>query len=81
MGERFPEIDITATGENIKQLMKINKLGVFDMASRLKLRSTTNIYAWTQGRMVPSVDNLIKLAYLFNCTLDEIIVLKKESDK
>ena len=75
----LPEIDKLATGENLKRLMRKNRVSVFDIQYALKVNSPSSIYAWTQGRILPSADNLVKLAAILHCTMDEIIV-KEDKD-
>lgn len=74
----LPTIDSKKTAENIKRLMRLNRLDTFDLAMALKMRSTTSIYAWTQGRIIPSADNLVKLAAVFGVRIDDILVISKD---
>lgn len=76
----LPEIDKTATGENLKRLMRKNKVSVFDIQYALKVNSPSSIYAWTQGRILPSTDNLVKLSAILHCTMDDIIIKEGETD-
>lgn len=76
----LPEIDKIATGDNLKRLMRKNKVSVFDIQYALKVNSPSSIYAWTQGRILPSADNLVKLAAILHCTMDDIIIKEGEAD-
>lgn len=68
------------TGKNIKRLMKQNKVTTFDIMSYLKLTSATSIYSWTQGRIMPSADNLVRLADLFHCGVDDILIVERNME-
>lgn len=74
MGEKLPVVDKEATGENIKRLMRKEKIDVYGLSEILGTRSASSVYSWTQGRMLPNADNLVKLAHIFNCTVDDILI-------
>jgi transcriptional regulator with XRE-family HTH domain len=81
MGDRkLPAIDKAETGANIKRLMRKAKIDAYELASILGLRSTTNVYAWTQGRVVPNADSLIKLSSIFGCSVDDILIKEIEDE-
>lgn len=71
----LPTIDTIKTGENIKRLMKEKNVSMYKLQMDLGLQSATNIYAWLRGKHLPSVDYLLKMSKIFDCTMDEIIVL------
>lgn len=68
-----PIIDLPATGNQIKTLRRASGLSVRDLQDVFCFDYPQAIYAWEQGRNVPTVDNLLVLARLFNCTIDEIV--------
>lgn len=70
----LPNVDNVATGAKIEQLMKEKKVSMYKLQMSLGLQSATNIYAWLRGKHLPSVDYLVKLATIFGCSVDEIIV-------
>ncbi len=80
MAGKLPVVDKEATGENIKRLMRKAKIDTYELANVFGVRSTTSIYAWTQGKILPSADSLVKMAHIFNCTVDEILVIAEVSD-
>lgn len=80
MAEKLPAVDKEATGENIKRLMRKVKIDTYELANVFGVRSTTSIYAWTQGKILPSADSLVKLAHIFNCTVDEILVVSEDGE-
>lgn len=73
----LPRVDKDKTGENIKRLMRLNKIDAFELSQTLGHRSTTSVYQWLQGRIVPNADSLVKLATIFNCKLDDILILEE----
>ena len=70
-----PVIDMKRTGENILALRKRAGLSVTDLSEALGFTRPQAVYRWQQGRSLPTVDNLVILAYLFGVTIDEILVL------
>lgn len=56
---------------NLTKLRKFNNYTQADIASKLDYSDKT-ISKWETGEIVPSIENLIKLAKLYNLTLDEI---------
>lgn len=57
----IPVIDVKATGENIKKLMKnkgVTPAGVRDWCG---FASVAPVYHWMNGRNLPTVDNLLIL--------------------
>ena len=71
--ERFPVIDLKATGENIKSLMRQRRLTVKEIQDYLRLNSLQSIYHWLSGLSLPTVDNLYALSELFCVSIDSII--------
>ena len=72
------ELDKKKTGENIKRLMRKNGVSTFDLQVALNLTSASTIYLWTQGKYTPNADGFVKLAQVFNCSIDEILILEEE---
>ena len=78
MGEKLPILDKTATGSNIKRLMRLNHITVSQLQITLGMASATNIYAWCRGEITPSSDRLVQLARIFKCKVDDILVIQEE---
>ena len=70
----FPTIDMCATGKNIQTLRTMNGMSVKDLQNIMGFGTPQAIYKWQHGTAMPTIDNLIALAALFNVTVDEIIV-------
>ena len=70
----LPAIDMKKTGENIKALRKRAGLSVMALTDAFGFVNPTAIYKWQQGVALPTIDNLVILAYLLGVTVDEILV-------
>ena len=66
-------IDMEATGENIKRLIKESGYKISEIQEMLHLQSVQSIYRWTKGNM-PSIENLLCLSMIFEIPIEQIIV-------
>lgn len=71
----MPVIDLEATGNNIKDLIKNNGLKVKDVANTFGFASPYPVYKWQNGESLPALENLVMLAKLLNVTIDELIIV------
>lgn len=71
----MPMIDMTATGENIKNLIAENGMKVKDVAKVFGFASAYPVYKWINGTTLPALENLVVLAKTLNVTMDEIIIV------
>ena len=62
-----------STGENIRKLILTSKFSYEDIAEFLQLNSPRVIYEWVNGEKMPSLENFINLALIFNVKLESII--------
>ena len=76
---RVPVIDLTATGQNIKNLRVSAGISVRDLQNVLGFTNPQAIYKWQNGDCMPSIDNLVILAAVFGVTVDEILVTDEDS--
>ena len=72
-------IDMTATGQNIIRLRKSAGISVRQMQDAFGFGTPQAIYKWQQGTSLPTVDNLVMLAGLFNVPIDDILVVERRS--
>ena len=70
----IPTVDLAQTGANIANLRKAAGLSVHDLQMVFGFNSPQAIYKWQNGAALPTVDNLIVLAALFNVLVDDILV-------
>lgn len=71
-----PVIDLKGTGTQIKSLRKENGFSVRDIQDVFGFEFPQAIYSWEQGKNVPTIDNLLVLARLFNTSIDELIITR-----
>ena len=75
MAERITQRHNPIIGTNIRRLRKERNLKAVDVIAQLQLREinvTTGIFSKVEnGRNNPSVDMLIALTEIFNCSFDE----------
>ena len=71
----MPTINITATGDNIKKMRKAAGLTVKDLQNIFGFGTPQAIYKWQNGTALPTVDNLVVLATVFGCRIDDILVV------
>ena len=72
---QIPTIDMVKTGQNIIQLRKEKGLSVKDIQDIFGFSTPQAIYKWQQGTALPSVDNLVILAVIFQVQVDDILVV------
>ena len=70
----YPVIDMVATGRRISDLRKARGLSVSDLQGYFGFEAPQAIYKWQKGQSLPSTDNLYALAYLFEVTIEEILI-------
>ena len=74
MNKTFPVINNIETGKRIEQLRKINGYSVKQLQEVFGFTSPQSIYKWQWGETLPDIANLLMLAKLFNCKIEEILV-------
>lgn len=73
----IPTIDIVATGQNINALRIKANMSVKDMQQIFGFTTPQAIYKWLHGTNLPTIDNMVILAAMFNVTVDEIIAIER----
>lgn len=71
----MPVVDMIQTGKNISRLRKQSGLSAADLQAALGLSSPRAIFKWQRGDSIPSVDNLVVLAFLFGVHIDDILAV------
>ena len=71
----FPAIDMEATGQNITKLRKNAGLTVRDLQGMFGFTTPQAIYKWQKGTAMPTLDNLVVLAVVFNVPIDDILIV------
>ena len=75
----LPTIDTIGTGMRIMDLRHKAGLSVKDLQNILGFATPNAIYKWQNGAAMPTLDNLIVLASIFNVPVDDIIVVDNKS--
>ena len=75
---KMPTIDLVATGNNITKLRVAAGLTVRDLQDIFGFATPQAIYKWQHGTAMPSLDNLVVLAAVFDVAMDDIIVIDSE---
>ena len=75
MSSTMPTIDMTATGANIKALLKARGLKVADVQNTCGFNTPQAIFKWMRGDAMPSIDNLVILSHMLGVTIDQIIII------
>jgi len=70
-------INMTATGANIKKIMKDKNIKVKDIQAQCGFGTPQAIFKWMRGDCIPAIDNMIIIADMFGCTMDDIIVVDR----
>lgn len=70
---KIPIIDVPMTGAKINLLRKKANVSVKEIQEVFGFENPQAIYKWIHGRNLPTVDNLIILAKIFNVGVDDIL--------
>jgi len=74
----IPTINVVETGKNIKHLMMCNGVTPTNIKTVCGFSTVQPVYHWIHGRNLPTVDNLLILSYLFDCSVESILVYDKQ---
>lgn len=69
-------INMEKTGENITKLRIKSGLSVRELQKIFGFATPQAIYKWQRGVVLPTVDNLVILAEVFNVQIEEILVME-----
>lgn len=70
----MPVIDMVKTGQNIIKLREQAGLSVRELQDIFGFATPQAIYKWQHGTAMPTIDNLVVLAAVFEVRVDEILV-------
>ncbi len=74
----MPAIDMVATGKNIAKMRQNAGLTVKDLQVLFGFATPQAIYKWQHGTTMPTIDNLVALAMIFDVPMDDIIVVDND---
>lgn len=69
-------IDMCTTGKKIKAHMTCADLSAKDIAATCNLATPNAVWGWQKGQIPPTVDNLVIIANVCGCKIDDLIVFK-----
>lgn len=69
-------IDMIETGKIINAYIRSNGYTREKIAKELGI-SCNSVYKWLNGGSIPSIDHLVTLSKLFECTIDDLIAIKE----
>lgn len=75
----YPNIDLEATGKNIKTLREEAGLSVKKLAHLVGFKAIQGIYRWQEGKTLPSTETLFLLSNIFHKKINEIVLLKENA--
>ena len=75
----YPNIDLEATGKNIKTLRENAGLSVKKLAELVGFEAVQGIYRWQKGKTLPAIETLFLLSNIFHKKIDEIVLLQKNA--
>lgn len=70
-------IDNKKTGERIKALMIEHGMSNVALQKIFGFNTAQSICKWKRGENIPSIDNLFVLADIFDCTIEDIVVVNR----
>ncbi len=76
----IPTIDMIKTGQNINRLRQNAGISVRDLQDIFGFSTPQAIYKWQHGTALPTIDNLIVLAKVFDVMVDDILVINDAQD-
>ena len=72
----IPTINTVETGRNIRRLRRDRGLSIQDMQNVLFVNRQT-IFKWQRGDTLPTLDNLVILADIYQCSIDDMLVCEQ----
>ena len=78
MSPIYVMIDLTATGNRIKELMVENNVSVSDLQKACGFERPQAIYKWLSGKSLPSMDNMVIIRIILHTTIDDILVINTD---
>ena len=70
-------VNMQATGANIRNMMKARDIKVKDVQTVCGFRTPQAIFKWMRGDCMLTIDNMIIIADMFGCTMDDIVIVDK----
>ena len=75
----MPAIDMARTGQNITALRKRAGMSVRELQEIFGFATPQAIYKWQRGLALPTIDNLVVLAAVFQVKLEDILIIETQA--
>lgn len=73
-GRMEKQIDIKQTGKWLRFLCRMKRIPVKEICRELCLSCPQSVYAWFNGKTLPSLDNFYALSQMLGMTMDGMLV-------
>lgn len=70
-------INMEATCKRLDDLRKERNLSIKDIQNHFGFESPQAVYKWMRGESIPCIDNLVILADLYQCKVDDMLVCEQ----
>lgn len=77
----MPTINMAKTGQNIKTLRINRGMSVKDLQDVFGFMTPQAIYKWQNGTALPTIDNLVVLAMVFQVKVEDVLVIDNKDVK
>ena len=77
---QYPVIDLKATGDNIRNLLKSRCLTVKQLQTMFGFDEPQAIYKWMRGQNLPAIQNMVILSKVLGVAIEEILVIRDNGD-
>lgn len=67
-------IDMEATGKKLDDLRRERNLSIRDIQHHFGFSTAYGVWKWMHGQSLPTIDNLVVLADLYKCNVDDMLV-------
>ena len=67
-------IDVDATAKRLDELRIERNLSIKDIQHHFNFYTPQAVYKWMNGQALPTIDNLVILADLYKCKIDDMLV-------
>ena len=72
----IPIVDVEATGIRIRKLLDDANISIRELQDIMGFTTRNAIYKWTEGKCLPSIDNLVVLSMVLGVSMNEIVVVR-----
>lgn len=75
----YAPMDMQKSGKWIRFLCMVRELTVKEICNMLGVCCSQSVYAWFNGKTMPSLDNLYGLSRILNSPIDELVLGTEEN--